>query len=295
MKFFVITLAIFALPLACVSAGDKTETTPTTQPAVNTDNTAETDENTENTVNPTTEPEANITPEAKEILDKLEKAGDKYKTLKANVDYTVLMTQLGDSQKQTGWVAFQQKTNDEPAKFRIQFVTKQLGDGTPFREKEDYAFDGYWLTIAKHKIREITKYERCKKGEEVDAMAIGKSPFPVPFGQKAADVMKYCEVTTRPLEKGEPEKTSYLKLVPRNEYKKEMNFTQLEMWVNDKYLPVRIVSRDKNKDVTTVVFDKIETDVELDKDVFNIPVPAGWQYHEEKLDKTSSDDKSDKE
>ncbi len=294
MKFFVITLAIFALPLACVSAGDKTETTSTTQPATDADNAAKTDENTEN---PTTAPEAEITPEAKEILDRLEKAGDKYKTLKADIDYTVVMTQLGDTDKRTGWVAFQQKTKDSPAKFRVQFATRQLGEGAAFREKEDYAFNGYWLTVAKHKIREITKYEICKKGDEVDVLTIGKGPFPIPFGQKAADVMKYCEVTTRPLEKGEPEKTSYLKLAPRKECKEDLNFTQLEMWVNDKYLPVRIVSRDKNKDITTVVFSKIETDVTLDKDVFNIPVPAGWQSHEQPLDNKQSDGstKPDKE
>lgn len=285
MRLLVTALAVFALPLACVSARDKTKeaTTPATKPAVKVEKTDK--PTTTATSRPTTT--AEIDARAKEILDKLEKAGDKYKTLKADIDYTIVMTQFGDTDKRTGRVAFQQKTKNTPAKFSIQFATRQLGKGRQFREKEDYAFDGRWLTIAKYKTREMTRYELCEKGKEIDVLTIGKGPFPIPFGQKAADVIKFCQVTTQPIKKGEPEKTSYIKLVPRKKYKKEMNFTQLEMWVDAKqHLPVKIVSRDRNKDITTVVFKKTETNVKLDKDVFYPPRKSGWQYHEEKLEKS---------
>ncbi|MCK4602137.1 MAG: outer membrane lipoprotein carrier protein LolA [Phycisphaerae bacterium] len=259
MKRFFLAVTVLIMPAACIS-----ENQATSQPA---------------TVSATNEAAGSDSAVMK-ILSRLEKAGQKYATLKANVDYKVEMRQIGDSEQRTGWVAFAKGTDEEPAKFRIYFDTLRLGEGKKIRDKVDYAFDGQWLTVARHRIREMTRYQVAAKGEKIEPLKLGEGPFPVPFGQKTDDVLKYCEATTRETTDGEPKNTDYIKLVPRREFGKEMKFTELEMWIDrTKGLPVQIVSRDKNKDVTTVVFKGIKTDVKLDKDVFYLPRKLGWQYH----------------
>ena len=69
---------------------------------------------------------------------------------------------------------------------RIAFETLRQGAGRKIRAKVDYAFDGQWFTVAKHRIRQMTRYQVAVKGEHVEPMRLGKGPFPLPFGARRA-------------------------------------------------------------------------------------------------------------
>ena len=220
-----------------------------------------------------------VKPEIKKLLDKMEKAGEAFKTLKADIVYTVISRLDGDKQIRTGFMAFAKSTEKSPDKFRISFDTLKLGEQTrKQKEKVDYIFDGNWLTIAKHKIKTITRLQVAAEGQKVEALRIGKGPFPVPFCQKTNDVIKYMEVSTRKSRKSDPKNTYYLKLIPRKKYKENMNFKRLEIWVDkDTNLPVKIRMKDKNKNKTIVTFSNIKTDEKVSEDLFKMKKPKGWK------------------
>ena len=232
---------------------------------------------------PPAEEEWEISSEARDILMGLEEAGKKYATLKSDsVTYTVTSPVTGDSEKRTGWVAFQRETQTDdgttiPTRFRITFDTLQLGSGKATRNKVDYIFDGQWLTIAKHKIKSMQRIQIAAEGEKIDALKIGQGPFPIPFGQKVDDIVSLLEASTREPVDTDPENTSYLKLIPRKNHKKDINFVRMEMWVdNDTMLPVKVISKDSNKSITTVEFEKTNTSGQLKPDTFQMKKPAGW-------------------
>lgn len=224
---------------------------------------------------------------AKALLDRLERAGDKYATIKADIDYRVDQVKIGDIEERTGYVAYQKKTPKTPTKFRVHFDTLRQGDGPKLAEVVDYAFDGMWLTVKRHRIKNITRYQVAAKGETVEPLRIGKGPFPLPFGQKTADVVKYFKAFTRPAEgKDEPKDTDLLLLVPRDEHADEMNFVELKMWIDRKTnLPAKVVSTDKSRNITTVTFKKVETNKKLDDKEFSLPCPWGWKVRIEPLKK----------
>lgn len=231
---------------------------------------------------PTTKPATS--PAALAILDRLEKTSDTYKTLQADINYTVEMRMTGETEQRKGWVAFQKKTAKTVDKFRIHFDTLRLDGGRPVKSPLDYIFDGYWLIIAKHKIKSMTRVEIAKPGEKVEPLKIGKGPFPVPFGQKTADMIEYLEITTRNPRKSDPKGTSYLKMIPRKKYKEKLGFRKMEIWVDNKTnLPVKVVSKDKNKNITTVEFTDIKTGNSLKPKLFSMNKPAGWDMTVEKL------------
>jgi len=212
------------------------------------------------------------------ILRDLEAAGDKYHTIKADLDYEVVNLTLGDSEKRTGWVAYSKGDDKTPTRFRVTFEKCRLGVGAEFKDLVDYAFDGQWLTVAKHKIKNITLYQLAAKGQKVEPLRIGKGPFPLPFGQKAADMVKYFIPSTRPPVESDPNSTVYLRLLTRPQYDAELPTTRMEMWIDAKtYLPVRLKSRDKNKAVTTVTFKDITTNKAVDEGAFRIPHPIGYE------------------
>jgi hypothetical protein len=245
---------------------------------------------------PVKAPALTVEPAALAILNRLEKAGDTYKVLEADLIYSVDSRLTGDRETRTGTVAFQQgveakpaakpgetptkKTPAQSAKFRVSFTTLQLGKGAATKNRVDYLFDGAWLIVAKHKIKSMTRIQIAAKGQTVEALKIGKGPFPVPFGQKAADIVKLFEATAKPPRvqpKDAPKNTDYIKLVPRRGEGKNVNFTRMEMWVDRKTdLPVKIVTKDANKNKTSVTFSKVKTKPTFQPDLFTMKRPAGW-------------------
>jgi hypothetical protein len=238
-----------------------------------------------------------VDPRVAGLLAKCEAAGDQYKTIRAELVLTAQDKELGDTEERTGWLAYkkdEEKTDKQeasPAKFRIHFETLSQGNDSPKKlEPVDYAFDGLFLTVEKHKLKEMTRYQVAAEGQKIEPLRLGKGPFPMPFGQKAEDVNKYFVATTRPVrpEAGEPKDTEYLRLVTREEYKKEINFVTLEMWLDPTtHLPVKFISAERgNKKVTTVTLTNTTTNKEVDPKLFDLPKPpSDWNYRVEPLEK----------
>ncbi len=275
MKYTTWIFALLMIPaLSC--AAEQTNQ-PTTQPATTATRPASAP-TTAPTTRPTTRPVADQA--AIKILNDLEAAGEKYKTIKADIVFREVDRMLGESKQHTGWVAYQKSSGKSPTMFRITFETLKLGNGPVGKSKVDYAFDGKFFTVAKHGVKDMMRKQIAAEGEDIQPLKLGTGPFPIPFGQKAADVLERFEVTTRPAKKTDPKNTRYLKLVPRRKYRKDISFKRAEMWIDAKtQLPVKLVSRDKKKLITTVTFNKLQTNVKIDaKKMFHIPRPAGWTY-----------------
>ena len=212
------------------------------------------------------------------ILQDLEAAGEKHKTIRADIDYHWVSRELGDTETRTGWVAYSKGGDKTPTRFRIAFKTLRLGKGKTRKELVDYAFDGQWLTVAKHKIKNMTLYQVAAAGEKIEPLRIGKGPFPLPFGQKADDVIEHFQARTRSPRPNDPKNTTYLRLTARPKYAPKMSTQRLELWIDSTtHLPVKIRSRDKNKNDTTVTFEKIRTNQDVPAGVFRIPRKLGWQ------------------
>jgi hypothetical protein len=217
-------------------------------------------------------------PEEMKLLRELEAAGDKHRTIRADVDFHVDMRALGDGEDRTGYVAYQKGDDKSPTRFRVTFDTLQQGAGRKTKAQVDYIFDGAWLGVLKHQIKNITLFQLAAKGQRIDPLVLGRGPFPLPFGQKAAVMVQNFIVTLLPAQPEDPKGTIGVRLVTRENCLKDMPIERIEMWVDRAtYLPVKIRSRDKNKDVTTVVFKGIQTNKEVDAKLFEIPTMIGWE------------------
>jgi len=219
------------------------------------------------------------------ILDGLEQAGRAYPQIAADIRYHVDQPMTGDTELRTGSVKFQRAGDDNPSRFYVNFETLKLGSGATLRDRVEYAFDGRWVTIAKHRITQMTRFEVAAEGESVDAFKLGEGPFPVPFGQEAEAMRQAFEISLLPLRQADPAGTERLLLVPRPERQEEMNFTRIELWVDRATdLPVRIVTRDTSRNLTTVDFENIDTERTFAPGDFRLPRQIGWEYAEHRLE-----------
>ncbi len=230
---------------------------------------------------PTTAPAEEVDPAVMEILRRLEQAGQKYPCITADLRYHEVMRRLGDTEDRTGWINYQAARADSPMKFRIHFETIRQGQGRPVRNREDYVFDGEWFTMRKEPTKQYIMQQMAAPGQRIEALDLGKGPFPVPFGQRAENVLKHFQVATRPRQKDDPEGCDHLKLAPRPEQKRRLDVEWMEVWVRPDGLPVKIVGEDASGNTKTVVFENIATPDSLPKDRFELPRPlpgTGWTY-----------------
>ena len=222
-----------------------------------------------------------VDPAVRRILEALEKAGD---NIRADITYEVVRRRYGDSKTRTGWLAFMKGDRKSSGKFRITFLTLQQGTNPLIKEKLDYAFDGMWLAVARHRIKEILYQQLAAEGQKVEPFKLGKGPFPLPFGQPPDEMLKHFEITLRKPGKKDPENTDCLRLVTRPRFEKEIPFERADMWVDRKtHLPVKFVARDRTRDRKTVLFSNIKLGAKLDKKLFTIPRPLGWKSRRERF------------
>ncbi len=229
-----------------------------------------------------------VSAEVMKILKDLESAGEKHTTIRADLTMDVADRMTGDSERRTGWIVYRKVSEKQPTGLRVHFETLKQGDGPVTRQRIDHAFDGHFWTVKRHAIKNMARYQIVAEGEQAEPVRLGKGRLPLPFGQKADDVLEYYDVQTRPVAPDEPEGSIYLKLTAHRKRYKEVDYPRVEMWIDaETHLPIKVISRDKKKKKISLVFAKLETDVEVDaKKMFHMPNPPGdWTYSVERLDK----------
>ena len=153
----------------------------------------------------------NLDPAVERILDRLEKRGDQIVDITTDITYTKIDPVLEDKQVFTGVLVFKQ---DKPnPRFLIRF-DKFVQEGVTRQSKEWHAFDGQWYIEAREKTKTIVRRQIVLPGEAVQVFRLGQGPFPLPFGQKKADIVQYFAVKLVGPAAGDPPASDHLECTP---------------------------------------------------------------------------------
>ena len=208
--------------------------------------------------------------EVSQVLEKMEKAGEAIRTLRAQFDYELNQTLYEDIQNRKGRLAY-----TAPNRLRFEFTD---------RPKETFVFDGRVVYHVKPSTRQLISWEmRTADEEPVETLALGKTPFPLPFGQKKAAVLKHFRVSRdQEAEQKDPKKRRVLALVPKEGTTLAQDYTRILLWVDtEQWMPTRARLLDTSENITTVDFHHIETNVEVADEEFARPkVPGDWEVVE---------------
>ena len=216
---------------------------------------------------PAPEATPSAAPEVLEVLDRMDAAGKEFKTLRARFDYELNQTLYEDVQKRKGDLVYQ-----APNLLRFEFTDKP---------QETFVFDGRSLFHKKDATKQLILWElRLPSEPPVDSLELGKTPFPLPFGQRKAAVLKHFDATRDAKEEAaDKEKRAVLALVPRQGSEMAKTYRRILLWIDSKQaLPTRARLFDTSENVTTVDFHHIETNKTIDAKSFTRPdVPQDWE------------------
>jgi len=212
-------------------------------------------------------PTAPLAPEVAEVLDKMDAIGKQFKTIRSRFDYELNQTLYEDIKKRKGELYYQ-----APNHLRFEFTDKP---------QETFTFDGRTLFHKNDATRQLIIYElRLPSEPPVDSLELGKTPFPLPFGQHKDAVLKHFGVSRDAKEEAaDKEKRAVLILEPKKDTPLEKDYTKILLWVDTKtWLPTRAKLYDTSKNETTVDFHHTESNKDTDAKLFERPdVPKDWE------------------
>lgn len=205
-----------------------------------------------------------------EVLDKMDAAGKDVRTVQAQFDYELNQTLYEDVQKRKGELVYRM-----PNLLRFEFTDAP---------RETFIFDGRMLYHKKDGMRQLVLWEVRRPDEPpVDSFELGKTPFPMPFGQKKEAVLKHFDVREdKAAEAKDPAGRRVLVLIPKPNTPLADSYTEIALWVDhETYLPTRARLGDSSENITTIDFHHIETGAKADPKTFERPeVPADWEIIE---------------
>ena len=237
-----------------------------------------------------------VPPEVAAVLDRLEKADAELMDLRAKVRYSVLQLVKAneddpdDVEHNIGNIKFLK--HPEPTQFFIHFEKRISGNKWVNDAKQWFVFDGQWLTTAKENGKTVEREQIVRPGEKSEFYKLGEGPFPLPFGQKKADVLEHFCVQLAPPSQDDPKSTDHLICTTKPNSSLANQFERIDLFVsNDEKsglsgLSIKIIAENvKDQTRETITFSEIRRNRGLrrDKDFALPPHTRKWQKSERPL------------
>lgn len=182
--------------------------------------------------------------------------------------------------------------------FKVQFDTKIVGSRKEKDFGETHLFDGRWYTEMNSETKTITQRELRRETDTSNPYRLGEGAFPLPFGQKKADILREFDVRRIESKKGDPEETDHIELHPKKDSSLYDTYEMIEFWVerSGKNAGLPIQMRASKLDPTGTVNSRITvtfSDVELNSGFadteFRVEPPPGYDAQMIPLDEPPRD------
>ncbi len=260
MTWLVSLMSVFLLCCSCV-AGPTTTTCSTSGPA--------------------TQPAGSGDPRVDAILERLERRGQEVADLSARLTWQLYDQIVEEKYINRGQMLY--KRQEPNARFLIRFDEQIMGRRSR-PQKKWFIFDGRWYIEASELAGEIHEYEIAPPGKTVDPFRLGQGPFPLPFGQKKADILRYFRVRLVAPAPGDPDKSDHLLLLPISGTDMADDYRKLDFYVDRKLeLPIRFRLFHTDDKITTVDFADLAINTGLIPSRFEVRFPKDWPRFVERL------------
>ena len=233
------------------------------------------------------------------VLEQLNKKTSKLVSFQAQVEYKFIQPLLESQKLQKGVFYYARFGND--SKLRLNFKTSKIDDDNEEKYREEYIildggelpssgrkFKGIWavqMDYEMESVRYIQLTESSDPNKPTDVFDLINNNFPMIGFSKIEDIKKQFEITLVKPKKSESEDFTqvHLKVKPNSVYKD--SYVSIDFWIDKKLgLPVKIVTVStepatepvESKDVTEIKFIKPEFNKKIDKRVFDLKIPAGF-------------------
>ncbi|MHC4905640.1 MAG: LolA family protein [Planctomycetota bacterium] len=220
-----------------------------------------------------------------EILSKMNTATKKLRSCRAKLSYLSIQDPelLNSSTLQNG-LLFYQKT-ESGSKLRIRFDDMKQDDFDPVKQREEYLFDGIWLTRINYKLQQVDIYQQAPEDKPIGVFELISHNFPLIGFSNINDIKNDFDISLAP-KTTDPNELVCLLLKVKKDSDFIKDYEKISMWLdNDLYLPAKMVAYTRQGDEYRIEFKDMEINKKLENAVFAVATPAHFRKNIEPLKK----------
>lgn len=219
-------------------------------------------------------------PQVEMVLERLKKQTAEMKSYQSQIEYKFSQPLLESETLKKGVLYYQR--SDGKSALRINFQSLRQDEENEQKYIEQYIFDGVWLTHIDYQIKEVKRYQRAEPNEPADAFELVSANFPIIGFSKAEDLKKDFEISLVEGIEAKEFVQLHLKVKADSAYKDD--YTSIDFWIDKKlYLPAKIVAISTEEDIYEIKFIRPKVNEKIDKKVFEIKIPDGFNIETEPL------------
>jgi hypothetical protein len=184
----------------------------------------------------------------------------------------------------------------------VQIETLVLG-GRMEKKPESYIFDGEWLIEKRPLEKQAIKRRIVPPGEKFDPLKIGEGPFPIPIGQKKADILARYDARLDEVSEGLDsdehrqfaQGSTQIVLTPKPGA--DDKFEEIRLWYKpaedvdgNPYLPRMARTLSVDGDVSVIRLINMQANAAIPDDVLSTEIKGdGWTVQEKEFRETKAD------
>jgi outer membrane lipoprotein-sorting protein len=209
------------------------------------------------------------------VLERLQTQATDLQSYQCKIDYLFKQVLL-ESQSRRKGVLYYAKFDDR-SYLRIDFNTLQQDEEKEQKAREQFFFDGVWLTYVDHQLRSVEQRQMAEPNRPIDAFSLVSRRVPVLGFTRIDDLEKQFEIELAPPSEAEPSAfyLLHMKVRPDSVYKDD--YVTIDFHLDKKNgLPARIEAVDTEQDIHDIklVDPKINTGVR--RSLFDVDPPADY-------------------
>jgi len=221
------------------------------------------------------------------VLTKLSQKTKELKYYQSHVEYKFIQPLFESTTLRKG-IMYYAKFGSK-SKLRVDFKTLKQDDEKELQFREEFIFDGVWLTQINYQSKQVRKRQMTEPNKPVDAFELAGRNLPIVGFAKIEDLKKQFEIKLVEQQGDEDENFihMHLKVKPDSMYKD--NYTSIDFWIDKKLgLPAKITAVSTEEDIYQIKLIKPSINKPIDINVFEFEVPDKFGKEVIPLKKTNN-------
>jgi outer membrane lipoprotein-sorting protein len=216
------------------------------------------------------------------VLDKLRDQVANLKSYQCKIDYAYNQPVFQSTERRKGTLQYARM--DGRSYLYIDFTTLQYDQSPEQKKREQYLFDGVWLTYIDHDTRSVQRRQVAEPNAPVDAFALASKRVPIMGFARVEDLEKQFDIERAPLPTDAPVYKLHMKVKPDSVYKDD--YTTMDVEISKKAgLPSKIQAVTPDKDVYEITLVDPKINESIPKKTFEINAPKDYSVETVPLEK----------
>jgi len=208
------------------------------------------------------------------VLNQLSRRTKQLKFYEARVEYKVIQPVFESTTLRKG--ALYYAKSGRKSKLRADFKTLKQDDEKEQKYREEFIFDGVWLTRINYQIKQVSMHQLAEPNKPVDAFELAGRNLPIVGFAKIEDLKKQFDIKLVQQD-GEQAEDIHLNLKVKSDSIYKDDYVSIDFWIDKKLgLPARINAVSTEQDIYQIKLLKPKVNKQMEQSIFDFNVPKGF-------------------